>query len=369
MIWFLFLILVFAGLLILFLKLGAGAGVSVDPVAHYRAQLAEIEMDEEQGAIDADGARAARLELQRRLLKAGNATGSEPSPDNASSLSTQVIGSFAVVILVVAAGVYALLGNPGVPAAQPSPVEQASNRLVEDTGVTMGQALEQVKGHLDVNPEDVQGWKVLAQTARAVGDFAAAAQAYGELARMEAGDANWRANELEAYIAHAGGQITPAARLVLAALISEAPDHPAGQYYLGLVRLQSGDEAGARAVWTALADRSSPQAPWMPRLRQQLGSLGVNPPALSEQDMAVVDAMSEEEREAFMLQMLERLESRLESNPVDPEGWLMLARSKLALGDKTGAIKALESGISANPGANSSQLQAFLDNLLENPDL
>ena len=107
----------------------------------------------------------------------------------------------------------------------------------------------------------------------------------------------------------------------------------------------------------------------MPRLRQQLGALGVSPPALSERDMAVVDGMSDEEREAFMLQMLERLEQRLESNPADPEGWLMLARSKLALGDKSGAIDALQSGILANSGANSSQLQAFLDNLLENPDL
>ena len=369
MIWLLFLTLAILGLLILFLKLEGGTGVVVDPVAHYHAQLAEIEADEEQGSIDAEGARAARLELQRRLLKAGKATGPEPSPDNAGSLSIRAIGSFVVVILAVAVGVYALLGNPGVPAARPSPVEQASSRLVEDTGVTMGQALEQVREHLDANPEDVQGWKVLAQTARAVGDFATAAQAYGELARMEASDVNWRANELEAYIAHAGGQITPAARLVLAALISEAPDHPAGQYYLGLVRLQSGDEAGARAVWTTLADRSSPQAPWMPRLRQQLGTLGVSPPALSERDVAVVDAMSEEEREAFMLQMLERLENRLESDPADPEGWLMLARSKLALGDKTGAIRALQSGISANPGANASQLQAFLDNLLENPNL
>ncbi len=369
MIWLAFLLLALAGLALLLFKLDGGNSVTVDPVAHYKAQLAEIENDEHQGAIDADGARAAKLELQRRLLKAGKPSDDVAQEGGSAGLPHNLMVGLGAAVLVFSGALYAFLGNPGAPAASSSPAEQASGTLIEDTGVTMGQALEQVREHLQANPQDIQGWKVLGQTARAVGDFAAAAQAYGELARMEASDPNWRANELEAYIAHAGGQITPAARLVLAALLTESPDHPAGQYYLGLVRLQSGDEEGARAVWLALADSSSPQAPWMPNLRQQLAALGVNPPALSEEDIAAVNSMTDEEREAFMLQMLERLEARLESDPSDPEGWMMLARSKLALGDKKGAIDALTAGIAANPGDSALELQAFLDNLQENPDL
>ncbi len=367
MIWLLLALLAIAGLTVLFAGSRPVTGGTVDPVAHYRAQLDEIDADEARGAIDTDSAKAARIELQRRLLRAGQQD--VVIAPHSSPLGPKKVGVAAAIFLAFAAGLYALMGSPGTPAVTSSPRQEAANQQVDNTGMTLGQALEQVRTHLEDNPRDMEGWRVLASTARSVADYVTAAQAYGELAQMNPDEPNWRANELEAYIAHAGGQLTPAARLVLAALIDKAPDHPAGQYYLGLAQVQSGNEAAARATWTALADRSSADAPWMPQLRQQLSALGVAPPALSDRDIAVVDAMSEEEREAFMASMLARLEDRLDSDPSDTRGWLMLARSKLALGDREAAITALESGIAANPGEKSVELQAFLDNLQENPDL
>ena len=49
--------------------------------------------------------------------------------------------------------------------------------------------------------------------------------------------------------------------------------------------------------------------------------------------------------------MVARLESRLESEPGDVEGWVRLARSKAVLGDRDAAVAALEKGLAANPGA------------------
>jgi cytochrome c-type biogenesis protein CcmH len=147
------------------------------------------------------------------------------------------------------------------------------------------------------------------------------------------------------------------------------PDHPAGQFYVGLAQLQGGNEAGAKAVWLALADRSAEDAPWMPLVRRQLAALGVTPPNLSSEDLNAVNSMTTEEREIFIQSMMQRLEDRLESSPNDPDGWAMLARSQLAMGDKNAAIETLKRGISSVSGEKSADLQAFLDNLLTNSDL
>lgn len=372
MIWLVFGAIAVAGFAVLFLG-RAGKGAIVDPVSHYKAQLAEIDADLERGMIDAESAKAAQLEVQRRLLRAvdgAEVTKADHLPTVAQSGFTVITYAAAAAVLVMFSGfLYGLMGAPNAPSAPPPPREVAKDQLLEEGGnITLGQAIDQFKDHLETNPDDMQGWQYLATTARAVGDYSTAATAYGELARVNPSDPNLRIEEFEAYMAHGNGRITPAARLVLAAFLDIAPDHPAGQYYLGIAYLQAGNEDGARAVWTALADRSTADAPWMPALQRQLSALGVNPPQLSDEDIAVVNDMNDSEREAFLNSMLTRLESKLESDPSDPGGWLMLARSKLTLGDKMGAINALKSGILANPGNKSAELQAFLDNIEQNPN-
>ncbi|MBO6504525.1 MAG: c-type cytochrome biogenesis protein CcmI [Kordiimonadaceae bacterium] len=371
MIWLALISVAVLGLLVLLFRVRAEDDAAVDPVAHFKTQLSEIDADEKAGTIDAANAASARLELQRRLLRATKSGDSE-AVATGISLTKNSTATVLAVVVVAAAALYALLGAPSVPSAPRTLAENQQQQFVEETGMSISEAFDRMQQGLNADPGNAEARQMLgrlARLARSSGDNVTAANAFNQLAQLDPANSNWKASELEAFIAHGRGQITPAARLVLAELLSVSPEHPAGQYYLGLLRLQAGDEAGARAVWTALADRSAPDAPWMAQLRQQLSGLGVAPPALSAEDVAVVDAMTEAEREDFMRQMLARLETRLESNPQDPAGWLMLARSKLALGDRKGAITAVEQGIAANPSEKTTELQAFLDNLLENPDL
>lgn len=359
MIWALFILLLLLSVAIMLVGLRPESTVA-DPVAHFKAQIKEIDEDEKRGSIDAGAATAARLELQRRIIRQSEKQATA-APLAENHFSSKAIGlTVAVITLVCGSLFYNALGSPGTPAAATPPALTATSQPVEEGGPTFGEAIEQVKEHLAKNPGDKEGWRVLAQSSKAVGDYENAARAYGRLASIEPQNTGWRVEEFEAYLSHGNGQVTPAARLVLSALLGEQPDHPAGQFYLGLTRLQSGDRDGAKAIWTALADRSASDAPWMPALRAQLSALGVAPPALSERDMAVVNGMSTEDRMAFIQSMLDRLETRLEDEPNDPEGWLMLARSYLALGNREAAIDSLNQGIAAVPEDRSSALKAFL---------
>ncbi|WP_286829109.1 MULTISPECIES: c-type cytochrome biogenesis protein CcmI [Kordiimonas] len=362
MIW---LLLALTALLVaLVLIIGRGRGKTVDPLDHYRAQLDEITEDEARGVVDAESARAARLEVERRILKVAKQKTSAGTVVGDKRLPVLL----AAVTLVAAFTLYGFMGRPDLP-AKPGMVASSLDQLVEEGGPTFGEAIKSIQKHLKDAPQDQKAWEILAKTSRSVRDFSTAANAFGQLAMLDPTNATWRAQQLEAMIAMSGGQISPATRLVLGKLIEEFPDHAAGQYYLGLARLQAGDEVGAKATWTALADRSAPDAPWMPVLRRQLSSLGVAPPKLTDEQVASVENMTEDQRRAFIASMMARLEAKLESAPDDAEGWMMLARSYLAMGDQDAAIDALERGLSHVSGEKAAVLQAFLDNLTSNPDL
>lgn len=362
MIWLFLILVALTAVLFLFGKDRAEAGF--DPLDHYRAQLDEIAEDEARGVVDVDEAKAARLEVERRLLKAAKRQ-SEAKLDRGDKRIPAVL---AVLAVIAGVALYAVFGRPGLP-EKPGAVISSRHEAIQEGGPTYDEAIKAVRKHLRDEPEDAKGWEVLAKSSRAVRDFSAAANAFAELARLQPENHGWRVQQFEAMMAMASGQITPAARLVLGALIEDAPDHPAGQYYLGLLRRQSGDNEGAKAVWQALADRSDPNAPWMPTLNDQLRKLGVAPPRLSGDQMAAVANMSDEDRKAFIESMMERLKARLDSDPDDPDGWLMLARSYLSMGDKPAAIAALEQGLAKVSAEKQASLQALLDNLKTNPDL
>lgn len=347
----------------LFVVRGRVSDVAADPIALYKKQLADLKVDAETGILEADAAEAARLEIERRILRVNTVDGVVQNVEN-----KWVPRVLAGLVVVASFGIYHYVGAPDLPAA-PGRLVTVQQTLVEEGGPSFAEAISQIERHLADNPDDRKGWEVLAKSARAVADHSRAATAFGRLAALNAGNTVWRAQELESYIAMGVGQVSPAAKLVLKQLLTDAPEHPAGHYYMGLARLQAGDDAGAKAVWVALADRSASNAPWMPVLNQRLAELGVNPPKLSDEQISAVADMSAEDRAVFVQSMITRLEEKLESTPDDPAGWMMLARSKLATESKEAAIDALQRGIGHVGVEKAFELQAFLDNLLSNADL
>ncbi len=284
----------FAGLslvvIALFVVRGRISDTAADPIALYKKQLADLKVDTETGVLEAEAAEAARLEIERRILRVSTTVEAAQSQDNI--LAPAVLAGF---VVATAFGIYHFVGTPDLPAA-PGQLVTVQQALVEEGGPSFAEAISQIERHLADNPDDRKGWEVLAKSARAVGDHSRAATAFGKLAALNEGAIVWRAQELESYIAMGAGQVSPAAKLVLQRLLADAPEHPAGHYYMGLARLQAGDDAGAKAVWVALADRSASNAPWMPVLNQRLAELGVNPPKLSDEQISAVADMSAEDR-------------------------------------------------------------------------
>ncbi|MFC3051481.1 c-type cytochrome biogenesis protein CcmI [Kordiimonas pumila] len=336
--------------------------IAADPIEHFKKQLQDLEQDESRGIITPESARSARLEIERRILRVA---AKEHDPALVAENSKTVFLGIACGVVAAAFGIYAYLGSPGVEAA---PGERISLREAEiqEGGPTFGEAIEKIQQRLQIEPDSIEGLGFLVTLSRSVGDFKETVDALHALTGLQPEETRWRIETLETYLAAGGGSFMPATKLVLDDLLHHAPDHPAGQYYLGLVRLEDGDKEGAKAIWTALADRSSPDAPWMPTLNSRLAELGINPPKLSGDQVAAVNDMSPEERAAFIESMMDRLKARLEETPNDPAGWLMLARSQAATGDKAAATATLQQALRILPAERTADIKAFLDNLAEN---
>ncbi|MGZ5903182.1 MAG: c-type cytochrome biogenesis protein CcmI, partial [Reyranella sp.] len=84
-------------------------------LAIYRDQLAEIERERAAGTLPESEAAAARIEVERRILAAGD---QPPPPARAHATLHKVLPPLlALLIPLLALGLYLKTGHPGLPAA------------------------------------------------------------------------------------------------------------------------------------------------------------------------------------------------------------------------------------------------------------
>jgi cytochrome c-type biogenesis protein CcmH len=155
------------------------------------------------------------------------------------------------------------------------------------------------------------------------------------------------------------------------------PTEPRARYFLAVKRDLEGDHEGAIRDWLALLKDTPPGAPWEDNLRrtiEQVGKIndietesriaaavgGQPAPALSagnaipgpsQEQLAAASSIPPGEQRDMAEGMVARLEGRLAADPKNVEGWIMLMRSRMTLGQADRAGQALKSAVAANPGA------------------
>jgi cytochrome c-type biogenesis protein CcmH len=304
-------------------------------VAVYRDQLEEIERDHADGRIGNDEFEAARIEVSRRLLTAANAGGRAGSADGSGKRQLAVLAAAVVVIPVIAAPLYALLGSPDLP-GQPFAARNDSGNPPN----TVGAMIARIEAHLDEDPNDGRGWEVLAPVYMKLERYSDAVKARRNALRL-LGETPARVVDLgEALTAEAGGVITAEAKAAFDhALEIDAEDFKA-QFYLGLAAQQDGRTADAAGIWRALIAKAPADAPWLPVVRQSLmrveggeAAIAAGPGPRAE-DVAAAVEMTPDQRNQMIRGMVDRLAARLHEDGSDVDGWLRLLRAYMVLGDR-----------------------------------
>lgn len=329
----------------------AGAGRARHDIEVYRDQLSEVETERARGNLGPAEAEAAKREIERRLLRAGDERETRLMPRSAAVTALVV----AVAVPIGAVALYLKLGQPSIP-AQPlasRTLPKADVAATREAG-NIAEMATKLAERLKENPSDLQGWMLLGRSYMQIERFDDAAMAYGRAAEIAPDDVNARMGAAESQVYAAQGMVTPKAVEGFEALLRLDPKHPGARYYLALARGQAGDMRGAFEGWKALAADSAADAPWQPalqaRLREAAQTLKIDlaealpnspaPRGPTQEQMQAAAGMSAEDRNAMIRGMVESLAERLKDNPDDAEGWARLARSYDVLGETEKAKEA-----------------------------
>jgi cytochrome c-type biogenesis protein CcmH len=290
-------------------------------LAVYRDQLAELSRDETLGRIAATEAEAARNEIMRRMLEAEARLQQRAPVVQGSDRSRHWAAAGAVVLPMTALLAYATMGRPDLPA---SPAAARLARAVE-TG-DFPAMVARVEQHLAKHPNDAEGWLVIAPAYRRLGRPDDAAEAYATAIRLGKGSPAVIADHGEALMLANGGLISAEARQAFAEALKQDANSAKARFYLTLADGQEGKREQALKGFRDMLASAPADAPWRAAVEAQIAELEQTPA----------------EREAMIRGMVEGLDQRLQREGGDVEGWMRLARSRMVLGERDKAVKALD---------------------------
>ncbi len=256
--------------------------------------------------------------------------------------------------------------------------------------------IEKLEERTRKNPQDIEAWQLLGWSYFEIGRYQDAASAY----RTAAGLAPDRA----VYWSSLGEALTMAdSQDPMPAEAAEAfekaykldPKDPRARYFLAVRRDLAGDHQGAVSDWLALLKDTPKDAPWevdLVRTIEQVGrinkidvaakialvsqarkadvilpaaasrgaavSIAAAPiPGPTRSDMAAAAQLPPGQQQTMVNSMVESLEGKLKKNPNNVNGWIMLMRSRITLGQTVKASSALKQAIESNPAAKDKLIQ------------
>ena len=167
-------------------------------VAIFKDQFADLDADLARGTITAQQHSEAKAELERRLLDDVHGTPAASSPAPRSRWPAIAV---ALLIPVAAAALYWQIGTPEVFTSELAKDGQPTHEQIEAM-------IEQVNQRLEREPENADGWAILARTYYTLGRFTEASAAYARLFELRPDDADMIADYADALAMSQGRRLT-----------------------------------------------------------------------------------------------------------------------------------------------------------------
>jgi cytochrome c-type biogenesis protein CcmH len=323
---------------------------------------------------------------------------SSSEPKGASMLRafwlTMALGSLALLVFVLSDGLDTLSRTGGKAndpveqlaslmergdwktAAEESPGSKTGGAATSPGLASVDEMTERLAARLKQNANDVEGWRMLGWSYFHVGRFTDSATAYEKAVMLMPDNAAIRGAHIESLVGAANGQVTAAAQAAIDQALRLDPKEPRTRYFSGLSKKQAGNREAALEEWIDLLASSNAGEAWYSDVLEtatQLGrEIGINvegrmgrtpliaAPTPTDQatasatigskgptreDIKAAEALAPSERSAMIQGMVDGLADRLTKNPRDAAGWIQLIRSRIVLGERNLAERALNDAL------------------------
>ncbi|ORE87849.1 c-type cytochrome biogenesis protein CcmI, partial [Aurantimonas sp. 22II-16-19i] len=232
----------------------------------YAAQLRELDGDLERGTIAAGEAASARAEIGRRLLRASErakaGTGSGAPAAAGRGLQRSVLVGLLAIIAVPAIA-FAFYGSIGAPRLSDQPLALRERPQPGQEDLDLATLVDKAEARLRTNPEDGNGWEVLAPIYLRMNRPQDAAEAFRKAIDLNGPSASRFGGLGEALAETAGGEVTGEAKTAFERALQLNPSYLPAKFFLALDASQEQRAEDAESRWSDLIAESPKDAPWL----------------------------------------------------------------------------------------------------------
>lgn len=234
----------------------ATATPSESNLSIHRDQLRELDAERAAGTLDEKQYLSARNELE------GNVIADASVPDSGAAASQDgrwVAAAMALLIPAASIALYVALGSPisinppAVVAAEST--EGQPHAITPEMIQTMVQRLEQ---KLQENPENPEGWMMLARSYTALGQYPEAAVAYANASSLQPGNAQLLADYADALAMANGRKLQGEPEAIINKALQADPNNLKALALAGSVAFEQRDYAGAINQWQKILELVPP---------------------------------------------------------------------------------------------------------------
>ena len=250
-----------------------------------------------------------------------------------------VVVSIFGFLAVASAGLYAntFQSRPAVP-----PLAGAGTASTPAAGASdVDGNIEGLALRLQQNPADAEGWRMLGWSYFNTGRYGEAAAAYAKAAALRPDNNDFQSSYAEALVQAAGGQVAPELRKIFEAVLARDPAELRSRFYMALAREQAGELERALKLWMALVADAPAGAGWVADVNTRIAGIKARTAGLPQAKPESSVALAAKDHQSTTDGMIASLAARLENNPHDRDGWVMMIRSRSVMGDMAGARDAL----------------------------
>jgi cytochrome c-type biogenesis protein CcmH len=227
-------------------------------VSVYRDQLAELDADLRNGIISEEQYQQDRDAIERRMLEDVSADEGDAAKLSAVSSDRRPAYAIAVAIPVLAIALYLQIGNPrlqpqGRPAAPAD--SSAADSSQPDSQMTQPNIQANVAAlekRLEQNPNDVQGWTMLARSYTSMEKYQQASDAYAKATALKTDDADLWADYAFTTAMTNGQRLQGKPQELIAKSLKLDPDNPKALELAGSAAFETKDYKQAVVYWQRL---------------------------------------------------------------------------------------------------------------------
>lgn len=230
----------------------------------FKQQLDELDNDLSSGMLDQARYDAARKDLEKELLLDVNGTKVQPAAAN--SKSGRWVMSVALVIPLMAIGMYQALGNPEIiplladaGGASNAAAPHAQPQSTEDLP-PMEELVKKLAAKMETQPENLDGWLMLGRSYMALNQPADAIAAYEKAMALNAENPTLLLAYAEALAKMAGNDFTGKPATLIEQAYKLNNQNPNALWMMGIAAYQTERFKDALGYWEQLEGMLTPQS-------------------------------------------------------------------------------------------------------------